>query len=58
MNHTDEATSVRPGKDLALARLHPYLQAHIPGLEGSPRVTQFPGGASNLTYLIRYDNRD
>jgi aminoglycoside phosphotransferase (APT) family kinase protein len=25
-----------------------------PGLVGSPRVGQFPGGASNLTYLLRF----
>ena len=28
------------------------------GIEGSPSITQFPGGASNLTYLLRYDDRD
>ncbi len=27
-------------------------------LEGTPEVRQFPGGASNLTYLLRYPGRD
>ncbi len=28
------------------------------GLEGTPQVRQFSGGASNLTYLLRYPARD
>ncbi|GAA4673968.1 phosphotransferase family protein [Streptomyces chumphonensis] len=28
------------------------------GLEGGPRVRQFSGGASNLTYLLRHPGRD
>ena len=28
------------------------------GLEGTPEVRQFSGGASNLTYLLRYPDRD
>ena len=28
------------------------------GLEGTPEVLQFSGGASNLTYLLRYPTRD
>lgn len=28
------------------------------GLEGTPEVQQFSGGASNLTYLLRYPSRD
>lgn len=29
-----------------------------PGLDGVPEVRQFKGGASNLTYLLRYAGRD
>ncbi|PRY57008.1 aminoglycoside phosphotransferase (APT) family kinase protein [Knoellia remsis] len=29
-----------------------------PGLDGVPEVRQFTGGASNLTYLLRYAGRD
>jgi aminoglycoside phosphotransferase (APT) family kinase protein len=28
------------------------------GIDGTPRVRQFPGGASNLTYLLSYDDLD
>ncbi|MEM1082271.1 MAG: phosphotransferase family protein, partial [Pseudomonadota bacterium] len=30
----------------------------VDGLEGMPEVEQFPRGASNLTYRLRYENRD
>jgi aminoglycoside phosphotransferase (APT) family kinase protein len=29
-----------------------------PGIDGTPEVRQFKGGASNLTYLLRYPTRD
>ncbi|NKI42989.1 phosphotransferase family protein [Streptomyces physcomitrii] len=38
-----------------------WLRAHAEdatGLEGTPQVRQFSGGASNLTYLLRYPERD
>lgn len=54
----DEARSVRKGDELDLAAVDAYLRQQVPGLEGSPEVKQYPGGASNLTYLIRYTNRD
>lgn len=54
----DEARSVRKGDELDLAAVDTYLRQQIPGLEGSPGVKQYPGGASNLTYLIQYANRD
>jgi aminoglycoside phosphotransferase (APT) family kinase protein len=41
----------------AMAR---WLRANatLDGLEGLPEVRQFSGGASNLTYLLRYPGRD
>lgn len=54
----DEARSVRKGDELDMAAVDAYLRAQVPGLEGEPEVKQYPGGASNLTYLIRYANRD
>lgn len=55
---TDTSTAVRPGEELDAAAIDTYLKAHLEGLEGSPTITQFPGGASNLTYLLRYPERD
>ena len=35
-----------------------FLKERIGGLPAAPRIAQFPGGASNLTYLISYPDRD
>ena len=35
-----------------------FLKERVAGLAGTPDVAQFPGGASNLTYLLRYPERD
>ena len=54
----DCAGAVRPGEELDIARLDPWLRQHVPGLSGTPQVTQYAGGASNWTYRLEYDNRD
>jgi aminoglycoside phosphotransferase (APT) family kinase protein len=38
--------------------LRSHATAFREDLEGTPEVRQFPGGASNLTYLLRYPTRD
>lgn len=48
-----ETRPVREGDELDLARLTPVLAAAISELEPPLRVTQFPGGHSNLTYLLQ-----
>lgn len=58
MSLIDEAGSVRTGEELDAARVDAYLKAQLPELAGELRITQFPGGASNLTYLLQYDNRE
>lgn len=58
MTLTDQSTQVRPGEELDAAVIDPYLKANIPGLDGLPSISQFPGGASNLTYLVSYPGRD
>lgn len=58
MTLTDQAADIRAGEELDAQRIDPYLKAHIPGLSGTPVISQFPGGASNLTYLIQYPERD
>lgn len=42
----------------ALERVARWSKANIGGLEGSPEVTQYAGGASNWTYRLRFSNRD
>ena len=57
-NLLDKAVAVRSGEELELARIDAFLKAQVPGLSGAPELQQFPGGASNLTYLLRYPDRD
>jgi aminoglycoside phosphotransferase (APT) family kinase protein len=67
----DRPRPVRPGEELPLERLAAWLRDHFPALPalpapaaaaGSPppllSVEQFPGGHSNLTYLLRFDGRE
>ena len=58
-----DARDVRPGEQLDWARLGAWLRERlpacgVPGLDVSrePEVAQFPGGHSNLTYLVRFGN--
>ena len=55
---TDTAGEVREGEALDLARLDPWLKQQLPGLAGTPTVTQYAGGASNWTYRLQYDTHD
>ena len=48
----DTPTTTRPGEELNIPALQTYLHDHIPGLGTITRVAQFPGGYSNLTYLL------
>lgn len=54
----DQPRPVRDEDRFDLDRVDAYLKAHIEGLVGTPALEQFPGGASNLTYLLRYDERE
>lgn len=46
------------GEELAIARTDAWLKEHVAGLRGTPRVTQFSGGASNWTYRLQYERHD
>ena len=61
----NDVHAVRPDEQLDWPRLAAWLREHlrpceIPGLDLSrdPDVAQFPGGHSNLTYLIRFGDVD
>ena len=54
----DQARELRAEDRLDIERLDAFLQQRIDGLVGMPTIRQFPGGASNLTYLIRYGERE
>jgi len=51
---TDQARAVRDEDMFDVERVDAFLKQHIEGLHGRPEVRQFPGGASNLTYLLSY----
>ena len=55
---TDQSTRIRSGEELDAAVIDAYLKANIPGLSGEAKISQFPGGASNLTYLIEYPQQE
>jgi len=55
------AAPVRDEDAFDVEALAAWLRGHAPGepgLDGTPDVRQFTGGASNLTYLLRYPERD
>lgn len=54
----DQATKIRPGEELDLEKLEPYLLEHLPGASGRLEVLQFPRGFSNLTYLLRLGEQE
>jgi len=55
---TGDTAPVRPGEELDIARLADYLRGRLEGAEQGIAVEQFPGGHSNLTYLVRAGSRE
>lgn len=59
MATTNDSAPVRAGEGLDLAGLASYLREHLPSrVDTEIEIAQFPGGHSNLTYLVRYDNQE
>jgi len=54
----DKSSPVRKGEELPLEKVDAWLKQNISGLSGFPEVTQYPGGASNWTYRLRYSSHD
>jgi len=56
---TVDTSPVRASEQLEWARLEEYLRASLPDCGNAPmEVEQFPGGHSNLTYLLRFGDRE
>lgn len=49
----EEARAPRPGEELDARPVADFLARELPGVKGPVEIAQFPGGASNLTYLVR-----
>lgn len=58
MSLLDQAGEIRQGEELDARAVDQYLKSVLPQLQGEPSIRQFPSGASNLTYLIRYPDQD
>ena len=54
----DHPSAIRPGEELPLAALEPFLLRHFPASTAPLSAQQFPSGHSNLTYLVRLGNRE
>ena len=53
-----DTAPVRPGEELNLLALTEFLETRLPGGAAGLRVEQFPGGHSNLTYMINAGGRE
>ena len=60
MPASKDSTVVRAGEELDLAALGRYLREHLilQSAETEIEIEQFPGGHSNLTYLIHYGDQE
>ena len=54
----DQPQPTRAGEELDASKLEVLLKAHFPELQGPIEVTQFSKGYSNLTYLLRFGERE
>lgn len=57
-NVVDDAGEIRRGEELDIAAVDAWLKLSLPELRGTPKVTQYPSGASNWTYRLQYANDD
>jgi aminoglycoside phosphotransferase (APT) family kinase protein len=54
----DQPRNVREGEELDTEKLAVYLHENIPDLQGELVIQQFPGGHSNLTYMLKFGERE
>lgn len=54
----DEPGALRDEDAFDTAAVHEWLGSTVDGLDTLPDVRQYPGGASNLTYLLSYPDRE
>jgi aminoglycoside phosphotransferase (APT) family kinase protein len=55
---TRDTEPVRGDEGLDARALDAYLRPRLPGVAGELEIEQFPGGHSNLTYLLRWRDRE
>jgi aminoglycoside phosphotransferase (APT) family kinase protein len=55
---SDKTAKVRKGEELDVQKLDKYLKIGLPKVGNIISISQFPGGFSNLTYLIQTEHAD
>lgn len=58
MTDSSDVAPVRPDERLDAAVVGGYLRGKIPASDRPLEILQFPGGHANLTYLLRYGDRE
>jgi aminoglycoside phosphotransferase (APT) family kinase protein len=53
-----EVAPIRPGEEFDTARVEAWIRERMPELPGPMESLQFPGGHANLTYLLRFGDRE
>jgi aminoglycoside phosphotransferase (APT) family kinase protein len=57
-DYIDQAGKLREGESPDLEKLQSYLEQNLVGDHGMLSIQQFPGGYSNLSYLIVFGNSE
>lgn len=57
-DNIDKAINPREGEAPDVNQLKQYLSANLPGFDGELAIEQFPGGYSNLTFLLKTANKE
>ena len=57
-NNIDKTVAAREGEVPDNNKLKNYLVSRLPGLEGELVIEQFPGGYSNLTFLLKMSGKE
>ncbi len=57
-NNIDKAVAAREGEAPDIHQLKKYLYSALPGFDGELFIEQFPGGYSNLTFLLKTSGKE
>src|SRR5262245_32245338 len=58
MTDASDVAPVRPDEQLDAGVVAAYLRGKVPGSDAPLEILQFPGGHANLTYLLRFGERE
>jgi aminoglycoside phosphotransferase (APT) family kinase protein len=54
----NETIDIRPGEELDVTALEPYLRERLPSARGPLEIRQFGGGHANLVYLLTFGDAE